>query len=878
MRDINTRLSELFASSQHTHNHLHHELPYRCFDEEEQVFDNAHSRGFGFSLSLFSGANDDLITALNAIVCTLPEGDKWNYQFVMVGNNQIGELIEQNQALLSGRHAICDKFAFNEAIYAKHSAKHGFGTKLSRAYHYDIKHSKAWLFVSTTQDRTALIDMRLGLESELAQTGMYIERLSAAALIAHCREHLNFNHRQDRPVAATYNEYQPLNTQILSPDSEFIVNRDGINIRHTPIADNEPDDAPVLTTLVSLGLKRLPNDFRLYAFPNCLASMTTTMNSLQCPHRISVSFFINKTGEQVTRNDSKISSLTKTVSSPMRLLIPGAADELTERKQLQTGLGDGDFTICTMTMNVTLYTTEANQRNDTAKAISTFRSAGLELIKANMLQGLCALSTLPFCMTEGFMKDSTHAGLTFMMKTSNLVNFLPVVADYKRLSGGLLLPTMRHQISFFDPFHCGSDNYNMAITGGSGAGKSFFTQALVKSIFARGGKVWILDKGESYKKLTQTLGGVYLDHTQIHLNPFTHLGKIQQVRDAGTFGDIVNEQGETIDPITEVLGNITALIATMASPDEKLNGFQSAILGDAILIAWQLKGNLALIDDVQQALYDIAHSKHDDRRISDIAAQLNKYCIEGIHGAIFNKPSQLDPNIDITTLELDGFKGELQRPVVFALMVAINQQMFLSGQRAIPKVCIIEEAWSLMSGANAQSKDFINEGYRTARKFGGSFATVTQGINDFFANAEAEAALNSSDIQITLRQGDGLSDFLATHPDHFTPFEQKMIKSFPRANDAGHSCVMLKAGGTVSFHRVFADPWSRAMLSTEPNEFEYCETLIKRGMSLLDAIEHTALHFYPKEMQRFDAIIEAAKPQRCHADVEPDPDSAPEAA
>ncbi|SUJ06828.1 Uncharacterised protein [Shewanella morhuae] len=25
------------------------------------------------------------------------------------GNNQVGELIEQNQALLSGRNAICDK-------------------------------------------------------------------------------------------------------------------------------------------------------------------------------------------------------------------------------------------------------------------------------------------------------------------------------------------------------------------------------------------------------------------------------------------------------------------------------------------------------------------------------------------------------------------------------------------------------------------------------------------------------------------------------------------------------------------------------------------------------------------------------------------------
>lgn len=857
MTSIKTDLAGLYAASKQTHNHLHHELPYRFFDDTEQVFENAHSLGIGFAISLFSGANEDLIESLNAMVSTLPEGDRWCYQWVMVGNNQVGELIEQNQALLSGRNSICDKFAFNEAIYAKYSAKHGFGTKLSDAYHYDLKNIKAWLFVSTTEDMAALLGMRLSIESELAQTGMHLRRLSGAALIEHCREHLNFNHQQDRVMVAKYNEHQLLNTQILSPDSEFIINRDGVNTRHTPMASDESTE----TTLVSLGLKSLPNDFRLYAFPNCLASMIYTMNSLQCPHRISVSFFINKTGEQVTKNDSKIGALTKTVNSPMRLLIPSAADELEERKQLQKGLTDSTFKICTMIMNVTLYTTCNNKRHHTAKALATFRTAGIDLILASKLQGLCCVSTLPFCMSEGFMQDSLKAGLGFMMKTSNLVNFFPIVADHKRLSGGLLLPTLRHQISYFDPFNCGSDNYNLAITGGSGAGKSFFTQALVKSIFSRGGKVWILDKGESYKKLTQTLGGVYLDHTQIFLNPFTHLGHVKQVRDAGTFGDILNEKGEAIDPITEVLSNITALIATMASPDEKLTGFQSAMLGDAILVAWKHKGNDTLVDDVQRALYDIARDKNDDRRISDIAAQLNKFCSSGIHGAIFNQPSQLDPSIDITTLELDGFKGELQRPVIFALMVAINQQMFLSGQRAIPKICIIEEAWSLMSGANAQSKHFINEGYRTVRKFGGSFATVTQGMTDFFANAEAEAALNSSDIHITLRQGDGFSDFLTKHPDHFTAFEQHMIKSFPRANDAGHSCAMLKAGGMVSFHRVFADPWSRAMLTTEPNEFEHCENLIKRGVPLLEAIEQTAKHFYGKDMQHFDTIIEAAKLQ-----------------
>ncbi|MFA0124835.1 type IV secretion system protein VirB4, partial [Vibrio sp. 10N.261.48.A2] len=63
----------------------------------------------------------------------------------------------------------------------------------------------------------------------------------------------------------------------------------------------------------------------------------------------------------------------------------------------------------------------------------------------------------------------------------------------------------------------------------------------------------------------------------------------------------------------------------------------------------------------------------------------NKYCTNGIYGDTFNKPSMLDPNTDITTLELDGFNEDVLRPVIFALIVSINQQMYLSGSRSTEK-------------------------------------------------------------------------------------------------------------------------------------------------------------------------------------------------
>ncbi|PSW23657.1 type IV secretion system protein VirB4 [Photobacterium phosphoreum] len=330
------------------------------------------------------------------------------------------------------------------------------------------------------------------------------------------------------------------------------------------------------------------------------------------------------------------------------------------------------------------------------------------------------------------------------------------------------------------------------------------------------------------------------------LNPFTHLKQLEQKSKTD------NEATE--NPLKVAINDITGLIAAMAAPNSNLDDFQLRAISLAITKAYEKKGHLALIDDVRDALMAIAEEQDNDKRISDLAFQLHPYCTDGLFGRIFNAPSQLDPTVDFTTLELDGFNDEVLQPVVFALMVNINQAMYLSGDRSTPKMCIIEEAWKLMSGGNKQSKQFIENGYRTARKFGGSFAAVTQGIVDFFSSEEAMVAYNNSDIKIFLRQGDGFDAFINEHPNVFSPFELSMIKSFEPAARVGYSSLMIKAGGQMSFHRLFANPWSRMLFSTEPKEFEYVEKLIAEGLSEEEAVTKAAWHFFPDEMQLFEKM------------------------
>lgn len=836
-------LGAFFQDAKKHQNHFHSELPYRTFDSEESIFQNTQCHGIGFKLAVLGGANDELIHSLNKLICEFPQGDKWDYQLSLFGHNKVAHYIEANAEILARRGGICERLAMQESEYAQFAATEGFFHR--QRHHFDLRDYEAYFFISTsTKDNEALVEIRDTTETALHQLGIHTERITPDLFITYIGDVVNFDSQQDRPIKRDYNPFDPINQQVISPDTEFLVNRSFISIRHTNHIGKDTQ-----TRLVSLGLSRLPADYRLYALPECFASIRNIARHLTCPHLLTLNFRQEVNGKVEHDNNKKINDLTKTVNSKLALIMPTAADELEERKQIQKGLSDKEFTLTSMVLNLTLFTNKENMRRDTQAAKESFSATGLDLIPQHMLQAQSLFCSLPFMMSEGFWKDCATAGRVRTLKSSNAVNFFPMVLDFKRLTGGLLLPTMRGQISFFDPFNCGSDNKNIALTGGSGAGKSFFVENLAKSVYAKGGKVWIIDKGSSYKKLTLMLGGAYLDHRNIFLNPFTHLDKLTQ---SHAFTD---DNGDVVDPMKEALSNITALFATIASPYQELDSYQLAILGDAIVRAWDKKSTGTLVDDVQQALFELATEYDNDRRIRDIGVQLNKYCTSGIYGDTFNKPSMLDPTIDITTLEVDGFNEDVLRPVIFALIVSINQQMYLSGSRSTPKMCIIEEAWSLLSGANAQARMFINTGYRTARKFGGSFCTVTQGIEDFFANAEAKASYDNSDIHMTLRQGEGFDKFLSANPEAFSKLEQGIIKSFPRASEAGYSCIRIKAGGHVSYHRIFSDPFSRACLSTEPNEYEFCEKLMNSGMTLMDAIEATAEHFYGKEIKTFEAAL-----------------------
>ncbi len=331
-------------------------------------------------------------------------------------------------------------------------------------------------------------------------------------------------------------------------------------------------------------------------------------------------------------------------------------------------LGTNEVSLCRYYFNLTLFTpdNDADALSCELAAINVFRKNELELTTIQYQQMRNWLASMPFMMQEGMWEDLKATGATLRAKSWNAVNLMPVVGERHLSRRGMPLPTYRNQTAFFDMFDeaNGSTNSNIAVTGTSGAGKSFLVQGVLRDVLNSGGFGWVIDMGDSYKNYCKQAGGVYLDGAELRFNPFANIRDIR-----------VSAEG------------IVRLLAVLASPTEALDGVCEAILQKAVTEAWESKGNRARIDDVHAYLTSPeVNNGFQDRptivaRLAELALLLEAYCSWGSYGEYFNaeKPT-LDEDTRFAVLEMLSLenKPKLLSAVLFSLILAIQEKMYHS--------------------------------------------------------------------------------------------------------------------------------------------------------------------------------------------------------
>jgi conjugal transfer ATP-binding protein TraC len=467
-------------------------------------------------------------------------------------------------------------------------------------------------------------------------------------------------------------------------------------------------------------------------------------------------------------------------------------------------------------LNVGFWSREEDKHKNEQAVISLFRGNEFTLSKNKCLHFPMYLSCLPMTWGE-YVSDLKDLGVLKTTITSECANLVPIQGEwYGTQRPGMLFVGRRGQLLNWNPFDNQSGNYNITVVGRSGSGKSVFMQELLMNALGNGTRVFVIDVGRSYEKMNKILGGQGIEfskHTQICLNPFTHIS------------------GSTED-IEDSLSMIRSVIATMAAPIQGTTDYENALIEKAIQQAWLEKKNKATITDVAKKLSSM--EGEDPKRLS---IMLVPYSKGGGYSRYFegeNNVNFLSPMVLIELEELKE-KKDLQSVVLQLFIMTITNQTFL-GSRQTPFHICIDEAWDLLRGG--QTGLFIETLARRLRKYNGSLVIGTQSIEDFYAAPGAQAAFENSDWMCLLSQKSSSIQRLSESGKIDLSEGQRLALQSVKSRHGEYSEIMIcDAEGNYSICRLVLDPFSTLLYSTQADEYSKIQQLQNEGFSLEESIE-----------------------------------------
>jgi len=460
---------------------------------------------------------------------------------------------------------------------------------------------------------------------------------------------------------------------------------------------------------------------------------------------------------------------------------------------------------------------EMTRAEQAARAI--FRARGFELTADTLMMTQALIGSLPMTLSAPFHADLKRMKRLTTKTSANAVHLAPLVAEWQGTGTPvLLLGGRRGQLMQLDVYDNPAGNYNVAIAGTSGSGKSLLLNEIAAAYLGTGAKVWIIDVGRSYEKACRNFGGAFIEfteHAPLSLNPFT-----------------------VVEDIDEDMELLQPLLAQMVSPREPLNGFQYATLAAAIKKVWTINGPAMTVTQVHDLLatgrLDEA-SPDEDRRLKDLAAMLHPYTRDGAYGKYFEGEATADFSADFIVLELEELKAkkDLQTVVLLIVMYRITREMYFSRDRK--KIVIIDEAWDLLSGG--ATAEFIEAGYRRARKYKGAFMSATQGVDDYYRNPAAKAALDNSDWMFLLRQKPESIEMLDKLGQLTMDDSMKRLLQSLRTEHGAYSEVFIHGPAGNGIGRLIVDPYSLLLFSSRAEDFNAINAKRERGLSVSEAID-----------------------------------------
>jgi conjugal transfer ATP-binding protein TraC len=346
--------------------------------------------------------------------------------------------------------------------------------------------------------------IRETLRVSMMAAHMDTRRVGAAEFLTVLREQINYRPGQVNAGDENWNPDQELHRQCVDHSTEMEVHPGYLRLTTSRqpgdrIMGDEGDTTVASTRVVNMQLTKVPKKFALWQAADNLQNMRFPDLGIPCPFLLSWTICVEDQVSSQNEAFRREQDMGKKANSSYGKLFPNTQRTYEEWRDLRMGLASNEIAMCSFGLNLTLFCPDDDSKQQACElsAINVFRKNDLEISAPRYQQLRNWLTTFPFLMQEGLWDDMKHMNATLRCKSFNAVNLMPVVAERQMAASGSPLPTYRNALAFFDMFSesNGATNFNIAVTGTTGAGKSFFIQEILRQVLNAGGFGWVIDMG-----------------------------------------------------------------------------------------------------------------------------------------------------------------------------------------------------------------------------------------------------------------------------------------------------------------------------------------------------------------------------------------------
>ena len=826
---------------------LHSLLPWRAWDESSELYVNAASTGFAIELPPFAGIDAETLGALSGTLAdAAPE--RCTVQVIHWASPRFG--------------AACDAWAEPRAGAGGALARMGQrrGELLSRGgwrkLHaggppFTLSDYRVFLTACLAggQGRsaspgpaaeTALGAFRRALEGTLASAGAHARRLEPDALLSLAAELVAPDMSGERDGGAKrpprrWSPRDPIHEQCIAPGRALTVAPTGLTF-------HDPEGTDVAVRVLSAVAfpevwpgwrgNALIGDFhRDFLQPG--APVLTCLTVVTSDEAAGEKAFL------------KSARATQQAGTGIARYLPGLPEKARDWQAVTERIKDGEKLVrACYTVAVYAPLDALDEAEQAVRAI--YHGQGWRVGAERYVHLPSWLACLPMAPCGGLDDDLDRMGRMKTLLTSSAVNLAPVHGEWRGQGGApggggapgaggapgsgfepgnppaLFLIGRRGQPACWSPFANDAGNYNVAVTGKSGSGKSVLMQELVIGLIGAGGEAVVIDDGRSFQHTAEALDGAFIAFGKdpACLNPFAMIDAATAERDG--------------DYREECFAMLAGVLARMCRRRGAIDDIEAALIDEAIAKAWDEAGNGADLGTVRKHL-----EARGDRRAADMGTALGPWCPGGALGRLFSGHEIPDLDSALTVFELGELKGRGDvQGVVLMLIVFLATQRMYHGPRTRAKAIVIDEAWDLLSGED--SRAFLEGAARRARKYRGALVTGTQSVNDYYANPAARAAWDNADWTIFLAQKDESVELLKQEKRiHCDPGMERALKSLNTV-EGRYAEMVLHGPDGWRVARLVLDPWSVALFSSRGPAFTAVEKLKAEGLTTRQAIDRIA--------------------------------------